>query len=151
MPNKILTATGWQERIRTKFRLTSNQLPDADIQQPDIISMAEAMVTDAVPAWASILAADPATNKNIYLESAVVNACCALLCPSMSQRLPKNTKGPHMTIDYGDIDWVKKESDLWTDFRSDVGRCNQPTDGTIVSAVPFSVSGPTRAGVTWWN
>lgn len=147
MPNKILTTAGWEERVRAKFRLSSNQLPDADIRQPDIIDMAEALVTDAVTTWAGIIAAGG--NKKVYLESAVVNACASLLCPSMPQRLAF-VKSPLMTVDYGDTDWGKKAEELWGSAVADMGRCNDAGTGTYTPVVPFVVSGPSRAGVTWW-
>ncbi len=143
MANKVLTTEGWEERIRAKFRLTVNQLSDADIRQPDVIDMAEAMVADAVPAWSDIIAAGG--NNKIYLESAVVNICASLLCPSMSQRLAL-VRGPLMTIDYGDIDWSAKAREFWDVAIIDIGRCND-TGVARAPVVPFMAVGPSRVGV----
>lgn len=106
MANKILTADGWQQRIRDRFGIDAAYLPDSAIEQPDCITVAEANIIEQIPNYASLDG-----NKKVYLEAAVVCECCILLCPGMSTRLPKKEQGPHASHELT-IDWDKKKTEF---------------------------------------
>jgi len=106
MANLILTSDGWQNRIRSKLGLDVAYLPDADIEQPDVISVAEANIIRQITNYSNL--SDP---ELVYLEAAVVCECCILLCNSLSARLPIREQGPHESHDL-DIDWDKRKGEL---------------------------------------
>jgi len=108
MENRILTETGYEERLRSKLGVSEPYLPDIDINQPDCITVAEANIIAQIPEYATI---QPNTDLRAYLEYAVVLECCVLLCPSMSARLPKKESGPHSTYEIG-TDWTKKKAEF---------------------------------------
>ena len=103
MPNLILTAVGWETRIRSKMGIDIAYLPDADLGQPDIIDVAEANIIEQIPDYASKTGTD-----KIYLEAATVLECAVLLCPSMPARLPKQSESPHVKIMI-DTDWNARQ------------------------------------------
>ena len=72
MTNRVLTEDGWQKRVRNILGVDEAYLPDADIEQPDIISVAEANVI------ALYRLCRPRTDKRLWLESATVCEVCAL-------------------------------------------------------------------------
>jgi hypothetical protein len=106
MANRILTDVGWEQRIRDKMGVDTAYLPDSAVQQPEIITVAEANIIAQIPDYA-ILTDD----KKAYLEAAVVCECCVLLCPSMAARLPAKEQGPHMGHTLY-IDWDKKKAEF---------------------------------------
>jgi hypothetical protein len=106
MSNKILVDTNWTQRVRDKLGVDVAYLPDSAIEQPDIITLAEANIIKQLPNYASL------TGDNItYLEAAVVCECGALVCPSLSARLPQEESGPHEGHKLT-VDWEKMKSDL---------------------------------------
>jgi hypothetical protein len=106
MANLILTEDGWQGRVRNRLGVEDTYLTDADIAQPDIITVAEANIIDQVPGYADLTG-----SKRTWLEAATVCECAALLCPSMPARLPAREQGPHFTREVA-VDWEKKRRDL---------------------------------------
>lgn len=106
MPNRILTTEGYEGRIRSKLGVDAAYLPDADINQPDIITIAEANIIKVVPDYATLTGDDL-----VYLEAATVCECAILLCPSMPARLPKKEQGPSFTVEL-DVDWTEKQAKL---------------------------------------
>jgi hypothetical protein len=106
MTNKILKATGFESRIRSKLGVDAAYIPDADINQPDIIAIAESNIIRVVPDYDALTGDDL-----IYLEAATVCECAILLCPSMPARLPVKEQGPSMTIEL-DVDWDAKQVKL---------------------------------------
>jgi hypothetical protein len=106
MANLILTADGWQSRVRNRLGVEDAYLTDTDIAQPDIISVAEANIIDQVPCYASLTG-----SKRTWLEAATVCECAALLCPSMAARLPSKEQGPHFTREVA-VDWNGKRQEL---------------------------------------
>ena len=114
MPNLILTATGWESRVRNRLGMLDSYLTDADIAQPDIITVAEANIIEQVPDYATLVddpTGDPPTFKRTWLEAATVCECAVLLCPSMPARLPAREQGPHFTREVT-TDWDKKRQEL---------------------------------------
>lgn len=114
--NRILTAEGWQQRIRDKMGVFDSYLPDSAIEQPDIIGVAEANVIAQIPDY-DTLGGDTKT----YLESAVVCECCVLLCPSMQARLPIQEQGPGTTHRLY-VDWDKKQAQYMSERDSYIGK-----------------------------
>jgi len=106
MANKILKAEGYESRIRSKLGVDAAYLPDADINQPDIVLIAEANIIKMVPDYAVLTGDDL-----VYLEAATVCECAILLCLSMSARLPKKEQGPSFTVEL-DVDWTEKQAKL---------------------------------------
>ncbi|MDD5486702.1 MAG: hypothetical protein PHW65_04030 [Dehalococcoidales bacterium] len=106
MPNLILTASGWQERVRAKLGVDSPYLPDEIIEQPDIVTVAEAKIIGQVANYAVLTGTD-----RVYLEAATVCECAVLLCPSMSARMPTREQGPHFSHEIA-VDWEKKSGEL---------------------------------------
>lgn len=106
MANKILTGEGWQGRIRNLLGVDSAFIPDSDIEQPDIVDIAEANIIELVPGYATLTG-----DKKIYLESATACECAVLACDSMPTRLPTKESGPHATYELS-IDWAKKKAEL---------------------------------------
>lgn len=106
MANKILTGEGWQDRIRNLLGVDSAFIPDSDIEQPDIVDIAEANIIELVPGYATLTG-----DKKIYLESATACECAVLACDSMPTRLPTKESGPHATYELS-IDWDQKKAEL---------------------------------------
>ena len=141
MANRILTAAGWEDRVRGKMGLDSAYLPDNVLQMPECVTVAEANIIKQVPDYASL------TDDNlIYLEAAVVCECSALLCPGMPARLPKKEQGPHETHEL-DVDWKQRKLDFETERDGYVGKISTVS---IPSFSHFSVSSPTRVWEQEW-
>lgn len=109
MANQILTSEGWQERIRSKMGADEAYLPNPDIEQPDIITVAEANIIELVPDYASKTGAD-----KVYLEAATVLECAVLLCPSMPARLPVENSSPHIKVKI-ETDWKARQEGFESD------------------------------------
>ncbi len=103
MSNKILDVTGFESRIRSKLGVDAAYVPDADINQPDIIAIAESNIIRVVPDYDALTGDDL-----IYLEAATVCECAILLCPSMPARLPVKEQGPSFTREI-EVDWTEKQ------------------------------------------
>lgn len=106
MANKILTGEGWQGRIRNLLGVDSAFVPDDDLEQPDIVDIAEANIIELVPGYADLTG-----DKKTYLESATACECAVLACDSMPARLPTKESGPHATYELS-IDWDQKKAEL---------------------------------------
>ncbi len=116
MANLILTATGWESRVRNRLGVDDVYLTDADIAQPDIIAVAEANIIEQVPDYATMIG-----SKRTWLEAAAVCECAVLLCPSMPARLPAREQGPHFTREVA-TDWDKKRQELEAERDSYIGK-----------------------------
>jgi hypothetical protein len=116
MANLILTADGWQSRVRNRLGVEDTYLSDTDIAQPDIIAVAEANIIEQIPDYASL-----AGNKRVWLEAATVCECAILLCPAMSARLPATEQGPHFTRDVA-VDWDKLRQELEAERDGYIGK-----------------------------
>jgi hypothetical protein len=121
MANRILTAEGWQGRIRSKLGISEPYLPDVDIELPENITVAEANIIAQIPDYATLT-----DDKKVYLEAAVVCECAYLLCSSMPARLPKKEQGPHETHEL-EIDWNKKKTDFEVERDGYIGKINPPS------------------------
>jgi hypothetical protein len=135
MANKILTADGWQQRIRDKMGVFDSYLPDSAIEQPDVITVAEANIITRIPDYESLTGDD-----KVYLEAAVVCECAALLCPSMPARLPIREQGPAMAHQLF-IDWDKKKIEFEIERDRYVGKI---LSGSFPTLLHFRISNPTR-------
>ncbi len=135
MANKILTADGWQERIRSKIGADIAYLPDADIERPDIVTVAEASIIEQVPDYASLVDDD-----KTWLEAATVCECAALLCPSMKVRMPSREQGPHFTQELT-VDWDVKRQDLEAERDRFVAKIN---DSDLIQLPRFGLAGSRR-------
>lgn len=136
MANRILKDENWQQRIRDKMGIDAAYLPDAAIEQPEVITVAEANIIAQIPDYESL-----SDDKKVYLEAAVVCECCSLLCPSMAARLPKKEQGPHETHEVA-IDWDKKKADFATERDEYIGKILSPS--SFSSLLHFGISNPVR-------
>jgi len=116
MANRILTAENWQQRVRDKMGTDSAYLPDSAIEQPDIITVAEANIISQIPDYTTL-----ENDAKVYLESAVVLECCVLLSPSMSARIPKKETGPHAGHELN-TDWTAKKAEFEAERDSNIGK-----------------------------
>ena len=121
MANRILTAEGWEIRIQKKMGVDPAYLPEADIHEPDVITVAEANIIAQIPDYAALV-----DDKKVYLEAAVVAECASLLCPSMAARLPKKESGPHESHEI-DADWDKKKAEFEVERDGYVGKIHPPS------------------------
>jgi len=121
MANRILKDEGWEKRIQDHLGVDPAYVPNEAIQQPDIITVAEANIIEQIPDYASLDG-----DKKVYLEAAVVCECCILLCPSMSARLPKKEQGPHETHELV-IDWAKKKVEFEVERDGYIGKIVPPS------------------------
>lgn len=106
MSNRILTAEGWQGRVRDKLGISDAYLPDTTLNQPECITIAEANIIKIVPDYASLSGDD-----RVYLEAATVCECAVIVCSTMKARLPERTAGPHAQYDVK-ADWNKRRTEL---------------------------------------
>jgi hypothetical protein len=120
MANRILMAEGWEARIQSKMGVDPAYLPNADISQPDVITVAEANIIAQIPDYASLVDDD-----KVYLEAAVVCECASLLCPSMAARLPVRQQGPNETHELA-IDWDKKKTEFEVERDGYIGKILPP-------------------------
>lgn len=135
MANRILKDENWQQRIRDKMGIDAAYLPDAAIDQPEVITVAEANIIAQIPDYESL-----SDDKKVYLEAAVVCECCSLLCPSMAARLPKKEQGPHETHEVA-IDWDKKKAEFVAERDGYIGKI---LSSSFSSMLHFGISYPVR-------
>jgi hypothetical protein len=136
MANRILSGTGWQQRIRSKMGVDAAYLPDADIEQPEVITVAEANIIEQVPDYSSLQ-----EDKKVYLEAAVVCECAVLLCSGMPGRLPKKEQGPHETHEIV-VDWDVKKAQFAMERDGYIGKI--ASDSSPSSLLHFGISCPVR-------
>lgn len=135
MANRILTAAGYEERVRGVMGLTAAYLPNDVINQPEHLTLAEAEIIKLIPDYTSKTGDD-----KTKLESVTVFEVARRICPTMPARLPKTQQGPHAKTDLQSIDWNKRSADLLTDRNTIVEELNPITSGTFFG---FDVSAAT--------
>ena len=133
MANLILTADGWQKRIQDKLGTDTTYCPDDLVEQPDIITVAEASIIEQVDNYATLTGTDL-----VWLQAATVCECAALLCPSMKVRMPSREQGPHFTQELT-VDWDKKRLDIEDERDRFVAKIND-----AVTVPRFGLAGPSR-------
>jgi hypothetical protein len=134
VPNRILTSQGWQDRIRDKVGVDDAYLTDASLQQPDVITVAEAKVVRAVPTWAALVDDD-----KVFLEAAVVCWAARQVITTMKARLPTRQKAPGMEVEVT-VDWDARKVDLETEYAEHLGNIEGEDKGVGM----FSLGGPQR-------
>jgi hypothetical protein len=134
MPNLILTASGWEQRVRDKLGIEEPYLSDVAISQPDIITVAEAKIIGQVADYAALTGTD-----RVYLEAATVCECAVLLCPSMAARMPTKEQGPHFSHEIA-VDWEKKKGELAAERDGYILNIA----GSDTTLLHFVLAGPTR-------
>jgi hypothetical protein len=136
MSNRILTAAGWQDRVRAKVGVDDSYLPDAVLQQPEVITVAEANVIGAVDGWESLV-----DDKRVYLEAAVVCECAHIVVDSMAARLPSRQKGPSGEYEVT-VDWERKRANLEAERDKYLGKLDADMPNTGRGF--FGLAGPQR-------
>lgn len=116
MDNRILIEVGYEDRIRSKVGVSEPYIPNVDINQPDIVDVAELNIISMFPDYE-----DFEGDNLVYLESIAILECCILLCPSMSARLPKKESGPHAGHELY-VNWDKKKDEFISERNSLVDR-----------------------------
>lgn len=142
MVNRILTNTGYEDRIRSKLGVSEPYLPNKDINQPDCITVAEANVIAQIPEYGTI---ETDTDLRVYLEYAVVLECCVLLSTSMSTRLPMKESGEHASYELG-TDWTQKKTEFEEEKEEYIMKIIDKLfpNNSIVTLPHFSVTYPKR-------
>jgi hypothetical protein len=135
MPNRILTNPGWEDRIRAKVGVDDSYLPDAVLQVPDVITVAEARVVKAVPTYATLTDDD-----RVFLEAATVCACAVQVIATMSARLPSRQKGPSGEYEVT-VDWTARRRELLEEYERHLGELDTTTD---YGSGFFALGGPQR-------
>ncbi|WP_024834161.1 hypothetical protein [Ruminiclostridium josui] len=140
MSNKILTTDGWEKRIQDKLGVDPVYLPNEAINQPDIITVAEANIIAQLPDY-SILE----DNARVYLEAAVVSECSRLICPSLPARLPAKENGPHESHELS-VDWTKKQKDFEVERDEYIGKVIELAfpEKLTSSLIHFTITKPRR-------
>jgi hypothetical protein len=100
----LIVKPGWEQKVRDELGTDEIYVPDSFLHNQ--INLAEANIIENAPEWELVPA-----DKKVYLEIAVICECAALVCPSMSARLPKKETGPHAAYEL-DIDWGELRNDL---------------------------------------
>lgn len=100
---KILSP-GYENAVRVKLGLSIDDLPDSEINIPSIVDLAEATIIKKIPDYVNIT---DATDK-LFLENAVINYICYLLCYGMSARF-------NVEVKLIDTAW-KKQPPKWEDL-----------------------------------
>lgn len=109
MANRILTDEGWEGRVRDKLGVTEKELPNAALNQPDVITVAEAKICRALPNYTELTGDD-----RTFLEAATVCMVALQVIDSMPTRLPARMQGPGMEVEV-DIDWQERRRQLETE------------------------------------
>lgn len=135
MANRILTEAGWEDRVRDKVGVDSSYLPDAVLQRPDVITVAEARIIKAVPNYADLTGDD-----KVFLEAATVCMCAVQVIDSMAARLPSRQKGPGMEVEV-EVDWKARKAALEEERQAYLGSISG-ADNTGIGF--FGLAGPTR-------
>lgn len=138
MENRILVEENWQERIRNKLGVMDAYLSDSDIEQPDIIDVAEANAISQIPNYESL-----EDDSKTYLGSLVVLECCILLCPSMGARLPKKETGPHAGHELY-VNWDNKKLEFMEERDNLLGKILELNGISIPTPLHFGVTYPKR-------
>lgn len=134
MANRILTSLDWTDRVRDKVGVDDSHLPDSVLQRPEVITVAEARMIRAIPAWASLVDDD-----RVFLEAATVAMCAVQVIDSMGARLPKRMKGPDLDIEI-EVNWSERKAALEAERNSYLALID--TDDQWVSG--FWITGPKR-------
>lgn len=135
MANRILTEPGWEDRIRVKVGVDEATLPDAVLQSPDVIDVAEAKVIAAIPHWQELTGDD-----RLFLEAATVCMAAIQVIDSMSVRLPARMNGPGLDVQV-EVDWKSRRLSLQEERDEYLGRISGD-GGTGFGG--FWLAGPSR-------
>lgn len=136
MANRILTEPGWEDRIRDKLGVNDATLPDAVLQSPDVITVAEAKVIAAVPKWQELTGDD-----RLFLEAATVCMAAIQVIDSMPARLPTRMQGPGMDVTL-EIDWKERRAALQAERDEYLGRIDGSDSTGGIGG--FWLAGPSR-------
>lgn len=111
----ILTS-GFESIVRSKLGVDIYDLPDSEINNSRFPEQAELIVKRRVPDYASIT--DDA--DRFFLENAVINYICYLLCPSLSRRLNIEVKTLDTSWKKDKIDWIEFAELFLNKFEEDL-------------------------------
>jgi hypothetical protein len=128
----LIVSSGWEQRVRDELGTDEIYVPDSFLRNQ--IGLAEANIIKFVPEWESM-----PDDKKIYIETAVICECAALVCPSMPARLPKKESGPHAAYEL-DVDWSELR-EILLDKRNS---CLSETTGELEEVPFFGLAGPGR-------
>jgi len=96
----ILTA-GFESVVRSKLGVDVCDLPDDEINKSKFPEQAEIIIKRRVPNYKFITD----ESDKFFLEDAVINYICYLLCPSLSRRLNIEVKTLDTSWKKDKIDW----------------------------------------------
>jgi hypothetical protein len=134
--NRILTTSTYHDEIRGRLGVSASILPNADIDAPSVLPIAEARVISRMTDYASLTGDDQS-----FAYAAAIAMTAALLAPSMGSRIKKSEADSDYKYENTIVDWNQRARELeaeaysWIDYIS-----TQP----IVELPPMAVAGPTR-------
>ena len=136
-----ILSVGYEAVIRSRFGIDEDDLLDTEINQPLIYGLAEATIIKRVPDYASIV--DPL--EKLYLENAVVNQICAILCPSMARRLNLKIAISDVKIEKEKVDWDLKKAMFLAEVDANLNEIKTvPVDGNDSSNGDGTLAGYIR-------
>lgn len=129
---------GFETSVRSLLGIDIDDLPNVELNSPLIVDLAEAVIIKRVPDYATVT--DDA--DLLFIQSAVVNYICYLVCPSMTRRL-------NLEVSISDVK-IKKDRVDWNAYaRSFLGTVeNSLSKVTSVEVITFGTNGaPWISGV----
>lgn len=110
---KIVT-DGFEDVVRSKLGVKKTELPDDAINNNSITGLAEAIVIKRVPNYASI------SDKMdlMFLETAVINYICYLLCPTMANRVKNKVSTIEVRWEKDKVKWSEVALDFLATFEN---------------------------------
>lgn len=138
MANKILDSESYHGEIRGRLGVGEDVLPNADIDAPSVLPLAELKVIAAVPNYE-----DLSVDDEVYIYAAAICMVAAILAPSMTARFKKMKRDFDFTVENQTVDWSKRSIALIDEAYSFIDQISTVESGHVVPV--FGVSGPTRA------
>jgi len=118
----LILSAGYEVVVRTKLGAKENELPDADINQPLVVDLAEATIIKRVPNYSSV-----AASEKLFLENAVVSYICYLLCPSMARRVNQEVTTIDVKWKKEKVDWEARAQAFLADVESSLSQITSVT------------------------
>ena len=144
--NRILTEPGYQDIIRDKIGLANEVLPDSKIDRMDGVELAETIIIQRVPDYASLQGDD-----SLYLKMATIFCVCALLAKDFGQGILRSERLPDYQYENFQIDMQKREKDFWEkadEFLCKISTYSFPEKKLIEALAGYSQDTQTTQGTS---
>lgn len=103
-----ILSPGFEDAVRSKFGIDSDDISDEELNQPFVVDVAEAMIKRRVPEY--YLITDPV--ELLFLQEAVIYYICYSLCPSMPKRLDLKIASDSIRLEKERVDWTAQALDF---------------------------------------